>query len=74
MSFDLLKLGDYGCAASCRERRTTFCGTLDYMSPEVITGGGQVGVRYKGYDERADIWSIGVVVYWLSCGDVPFKH
>lgn len=38
-----MKIADFGFAArfpTINERRTTFCGTIDYISPEIVTGGG----------------------------------
>jgi len=32
------KLCDFGWSAVCKDRRTTYCGTLDYVSPEIIEG------------------------------------
>lgn len=34
-----IKLCDLGCVSDFADRRTTFCGTIDYIAPEVITGG-----------------------------------
>ena len=38
----------------------TFCGTLDYVSPEVVCG--------KDYDFKVDIWSVGVLTYEMITG------
>jgi aurora kinase B len=36
-------------------QRQTFCGTLDYVPPEIVTG--------EFYDEKADVWCLGVLCY-----------
>jgi calcium-dependent protein kinase len=46
---------------SAREERPV--GTCYYMSPEVLGG---------SYDERCDIWSLGVVLYMMTTGTPPF--
>lgn len=52
-----VKLIDLGLAAECRpgERLRRNCGTLHYSAPEVL--------QQMGYDERADLWSLGALVY-----------
>ena len=53
------KLGDFGIARA-KERTSTGTarvGTYDYMAPEVYFG--------KRYDKTADIYSLGMVLYWL---------
>ncbi|XP_040898084.1 serine/threonine-protein kinase 33 [Toxotes jaculatrix] len=40
------------------------CGTLIYMAPEMMSG--------RGYSLWCDMWSIGVVMYMLLCGEPPF--
>ncbi|EAR92311.2 Serine/Threonine kinase domain protein (macronuclear) [Tetrahymena thermophila SB210] len=64
-----VKLGDFGLAIennnAIKEKRQTFCGTLDYISPEMF--------NRKGHDFRVDIWSIGVLCYELCSGQPPFE-
>src|SRR5262245_29817292 len=40
-------------------------GTLAYIAPEVLLG--------QGADARSDIWSLGVLLYEIATGDVPFQ-
>lgn len=49
----------------CSTRRDTLCGTLDYLSPEMIRG--------EKYDESVDIWAIGIILYELLVGKPPFE-
>jgi len=45
----------------------TLCGTADYVAPEILDQ------RVQGYDERCDIWSLGVFTYVLLGGYPPFE-
>ena len=45
-------------------RRNTICGTPIYYSPEMVED--------IPYDERVDIWSIGILLFELSTGKIPF--
>ena len=38
-------------------------GTIYFMSPEIIKG---------SYNEKCDIWSLGIILYYLLCGYPPF--
>jgi serine/threonine protein kinase len=62
---DHVKLADFGWANLIEaEKRETFCGTLDYLPPEMILG--------SGHDESADMWNMGVLLYELATGQSPF--
>lgn len=50
------------------ENGTTFTGSLQYASPELILG-------RSGFLSRVvDVWAFGVVIYALMVGDLPFQH
>eukprot|EP00164_Ancoracysta_twista_P012469 GFYU01019558.1.p1 GENE.GFYU01019558.1~~GFYU01019558.1.p1 ORF type:complete len:365 (-),score=139.35 GFYU01019558.1:87-1181(-) len=60
-----LKIADFGWSVHApSSRRTTLCGTLDYLPPEMIEG--------KGHDANVDIWSLGVLMYEFIVGEPPF--
>ncbi len=48
-------------------REGTIMGTFNYMAPEQTLG------KKDGYDHRADLYSVGIIMYKLLTGDVPFK-
>lgn len=45
----------------------TFCGTADYLAPEILTSG-----MTTGYDRGVDLWSLGVMVYEMVVGVPPY--
>lgn len=61
-----LKIADFGWSVHAPfSRRTTLCGTLDYLPPEMIEG--------EQHSETADIWSLGVLLYEFLVGAPPFE-
>lgn len=63
-----LRLADFGFARDQIGRHDqacmTFCGSADYIAPEVVRG--------QGYGMAADLWSFGCVIYELLTGFPPF--
>jgi serine/threonine-protein kinase len=68
---DNIKLIDFGIAANAKSRRLTFAklsqtmGTPDYISPEQVKG--------KRGDGRSDLYALGVMLYEMLTGKVPFS-
>ncbi|XP_037547226.1 cGMP-dependent protein kinase 1 isoform X1 [Nematolebias whitei] len=60
------KLVDFGFAKKigCCKKTWTFCGTPEYVAPEIILN--------KGHDVSADYWSLGILMYELLTGSPPF--
>lgn len=60
-----VKLCDFGCATriDAPAKRTSVCGTYEYMSPEVVDNQQCIGQTAK-----VDIWSLGVLLYEMLHG------
>lgn len=62
-----LKIADFGWSVHApSSRRQTMCGTLDYLSPEMV--------EQTTYDERVDHWCLGVLTYEFLTGNPPFLN
>ncbi|SCU93469.1 LANO_0E03950g1_1 [Lachancea nothofagi CBS 11611] len=63
-----LKLTDFGWSVTNvgNGKRKTLCGTLDYLSPELI--------KIREYDDKADVWALGVLTFELLVGNPPFEE
>ncbi|CAJ2501703.1 Uu.00g045560.m01.CDS01 [Anthostomella pinea] len=68
------KVGDFGLAALLVTgkdmqtiRRTTLCGTPNYIAPEILEKG------KKGHDHMVDIWSLGIIMFAMLTSKPPFQ-
>lgn len=63
----ILKIADFGFARflPSTSMAETLCGSPLYMAPEIL--------RYEKYNAKADLWSVGAVLYEMVVGKPPFK-
>mmetsp|Transcript_11288 Transcript_11288/g.17176 ORF Transcript_11288/g.17176 Transcript_11288/m.17176 type:complete len:828 (-) Transcript_11288:222-2705(-) len=61
-----IKIADFGLSKMVlpSERMDAACGTLSYVAPEVLTE--------QGYGQETDLWSVGVIMFLVLCGKLPF--
>ena len=65
--FGIVKIMDFGLSkiVSTQEKMVDGYGTLSYVAPEVLLR--------TPYNKEVDIWSMGVILYYMLCGHLPFK-
>ena len=64
-----IKICDFGMAALHQtedHHLSTFCGSINYAAPEVLNH-----TSYRG--DRADVWSLGVILYIMLTASLPFE-
>ena len=63
-----LVLIDFGLAKIVANDQTTtsFCGTPEYIAPEMVTG--------KGHGKPVDWWALGILIYEMLIGVTPFYN
>jgi aurora kinase len=65
-----IKISDFGWSVHApNNRRQTMCGTLDYLPPEML----KPGSTDNFYNEKVDLWSLGVLTYEFLVGEAPFE-
>ena len=62
-----VKITDFGLAKKIAEdgRANSLAGSIDYMAPEILSA--------KGHGKTADWWSVGVLIFEMLSGSLPFK-
>ncbi len=63
-----VKLVDFGFTREYEGKASylqTWCGTVCYSAPEMLKG-----EKYAG--EKVDVWSLGIILYALLCGELPY--
>ena len=63
----ILKIADFGFARYMQQQdlAETLCGSPLYMAPEIL--------RFQKYDAKADLWSVGAILFEMLVGKPPFS-
>ena len=77
----MLKIADFGLSAQRSAAKSDqdwektlqeFCGTQDYLAPEVFTLAAKRNKGHVHYTGKVDVWAAGVIYYIMLCGYPPF--
>ncbi|CEF66760.1 Protein kinase domain and Serine/threonine-/dual specificity protein kinase, catalytic domain and Protein kinase-like domain-containing protein [Strongyloides ratti] len=63
-----IKLCDFGWSIETKDKRKTFCGTAEYLPPEML-----IDRREISYGKKVDIWALGILIFEMLSGDTPFS-
>ena len=61
---NIAKLGDFGCSIFIQDNESDSIGTILYTAPEIL--------KNLEYDEKCDLWSLGITLHELYFGFVPY--
>lgn len=63
----LLRIADFGFSRALlpQDMAATICGSPLYMAPEIL--------RHDKYDSKADLWSVGAILFECFCGKPPYN-
>lgn len=59
------KLADFGASSKIGVIKNTYCGTYEYMAPEIVLR--------KQQSEKVDVWALGILLFEMLSGHTPFK-
>jgi serine/threonine protein kinase len=68
----IFKIGDFGLAKD-NNYAASFCGTGLFMAPEILDSQ-QYKLVGKKYDYKVDLWSLGVILFYLLFREYPFRN
>uniref|UniRef100_A0A0K0DWF0 Aurora kinase n=1 Tax=Strongyloides stercoralis TaxID=6248 RepID=A0A0K0DWF0_STRER len=62
-----VKLCDFGWSIQTKDKRKTFCGTAEYIPPEMLADRNEIS-----YGKKIDVWALGILIFEMLSGETPF--